>query len=317
MLHLCIFLFFPLHYLDSFKVMNGWVYTPGKVISFYWCTEGNGVEKEMSKRSHIYIFAALVPSSNFPDTVWGQFLGGRFLPDSGTCYQLLLESCCGFEWGSYNPHCSTARQTMKRFVPCILTQNVMILCLTQIQVHRGFLLFVCSLTRNVLPLFLTVHHCITALAVVCSGSVPWSDRTVAVVYQKRTSIPAWNLGASQTWSGWTLNPLTVFCSKWRAWKGVCIPFQEIMAGLGISSVLTGLKTQLLIATTVVFPVPNALPTVLQQCRHLCYRMIAASLWAIIWMLTVPGHSLTGLNILPSKRACYSMCSRCEVFMYPV
>lgn len=49
----------------------------------------------MSNRSHIYIFAALVPTSNFPETVWGQFLGGKFLPDYSTCYQLLLESCCG------------------------------------------------------------------------------------------------------------------------------------------------------------------------------------------------------------------------------
>lgn len=48
-------------------------------------------------------------------------------------------------------------------------------------------------------------------------------------------------------------------------------------------------------TTAVFPVPNALPTVVQQFRHLGYRMIAANLWATAWMLKVPGDSLAKLH----------------------
>lgn len=102
-----------------------------------------------------------------------------------------------------------------------------------------------------------------------------------------------------------------------------------MTVLGILSVLTNLKTQVLIATTVVSPVLNALPAVLQQFRNDCYRTIEASLWAIVWMLKVPGDSLAklhiynslgtccGLNIFPSKCACCNMCSHCKVLTYPV
>lgn len=134
----------------------------------------------MSNRSHIYIFAALVPSSNFPVTVWGQFLGGKFLPDYSTCYQLLLESCCGCMVRQLQ--CSTARQTMKQFLSCILTQNVMVLCLTQIHVCRGVLLFVCSLTRSVLLLFLIVqplhYHTCNSLFWCCS--LKWRNRSCCV-----------------------------------------------------------------------------------------------------------------------------------------
>lgn len=125
-------------------------------------------------------------------------------------------------------------------------------------------------------------------------------------------------------------PLTsVFCSKLRAWKGECIPIQAITTVLGILSVLTNLKTQVLIAISVVSPVLNALPAVLQQFRNDCYRTIEASFWAIVWMLKVPRDSLAklhiynslgtccGLNIFPSKCACCNMCSHCKVLTYPV
>jgi len=85
-------------------------------------------------------------------------------------------------WGSYSPQCSTARQTMKQFLSCILTQNVMVLCLTQIHVCRGVLLFVCSLTRSVLLLFLIVqplhYHTCNSLFWCCS--LKWRNRSCCV-----------------------------------------------------------------------------------------------------------------------------------------
>lgn len=278
----------------------------------------------MQKREcHAYILA-LVPSSNFPKTVWGQFLGKIpswlwYTLSHTVCELLLLYSEAVKPLNGElrdRPWSSSSDITIISVAyvcMCKITQNIMILQWfnTKMSAPWIFIILVCSLTRNDLPLFLIICsfrcHCSCGslswfcslkqqnksccLSEVCSHSTVWKTEFQCKLDKK------WMNPTTCNFPFYFCNLLEIMSTEGckylsTVWK--CHPLRHDSRFGNIVNT-NYLVNPVPIATTVAFPVTDILPADLKQFSINCFhRMVEICLWAIVCMLKVPGDLLTKL-----------------------